>query len=295
MAKTRKATTAARGSRAVRKKKRAPSRTRASYTTVDVEIRNGIALLALARPDVHNAFNAALIAEMTAALAALERDDAVRAVVLLAHGKSFCAGADLNWMREMAAYGDAENLADATALATMLKTLNELSKPTIARVHGAAYGGGVGLIACCDIAIAAQDATFSLSEARLGLIPATIGPYVIDAIGARSARRYFLTAERFTAAEAYRIGLVHDIAIAEALDDRINELLGDLIVAGPCAQAESKALIRAVARRPVDDAMVADTASRIARIRASAEAREGVAAFLAKRKPAWVPVAPEEP
>jgi methylglutaconyl-CoA hydratase len=171
----------------------------------------------------------------------------------------------------------------------MLKTLNGLSKPTIARVHGAAYGGGVGLIACCDIAVAAPEATFSLSESKLGLIPATISPYVIEAIGARAARRYFLTAERFTAAEAYRIGLVHDIVIADTLDDRINELLGALVVAGPGAQAESKALIRAVAHRPIDDKVIADTAARIAKVRASPEGKEGVAAFLSRRAPAWVP------
>ena len=153
-------------------------------------------------------------------------------------------------MKKMAGYGHAENLADATALATMLKTLDRLSKPTIARVHGSVFGGGVGLVACCDIAIAAHDATFSLSEAKLGLIPATIGPYVVEAIGARQARRYFLSAERFTAAEAFRIGLVHDICPLDELDGRINELLGALLVAGPQAQAEAKALIRAVARGP---------------------------------------------
>jgi methylglutaconyl-CoA hydratase len=261
----------------------------ASYTSLTVEIRNGIALVALARPDVHNAFDEMLIAELTTALRALDDDDAVRAVVLLGHGRSFCAGADLNWMKRMAAYGHAENLADAGALATMLHTLDTLTKPTIARVHGAAYGGGVGLVACCDIAIAAQEATFSLSEAKLGLIPATISPYVIEAIGARMARRYFLTAERFDAAEAYRIGLVHDIVLAGDLDNRINELLGALVVAGPRAQAESKALIRAVANRPVDASVIADTAARIARVRATPEAKEGVAAFLGKRPAAWVP------
>jgi methylglutaconyl-CoA hydratase len=238
---------------------------------------------------VHNAFDETLIAEVTAALRALDDDDAVRAVVLRGAGRSFCAGADLNWMQRMAAYGRAENLADAKALATMLVTLNTLTKPTIARVHGAAYGGGVGLVACCDIAIAAQEATFSLSEARLGLIPATISPYVIEAIGARMARRYFLTAERFDAAEAYRIGLVHDIVQAAELDNRINEVLGALVVAGPRAQAESKALIRAVANRPVGASVIADTAARIARVRATPEAKEGVAAFLGKRPPGWVP------
>ncbi len=238
---------------------------------------------------MHNAFDETSIAELTHALVALERDDAVRAVVLLGHGKSFCAGADLNWMKRMAGFGEKENLADAMALATLLKTLYRLPKPTIARVHGAAYGGGVGLVACCDIAIAAQQATFALTEAKLGLIPATIGPYVVEAIGARAARRYFLTAERFEAAEAYRIGLVHDLVLIEELDARINELLGALVVAGPHAQAESKALLRAIAHRPIDDAVSADTAARIARIRKSPEGREGVAAFLGKRRPAWIP------
>jgi len=272
---------------------RAPARkgrsAKAAYRTLAVEIRNGVALVALARPDVHNAFDETLIAELTHALVALDADAAVRAVVLLGHGRTFCAGADLNWMRKMAGYGRAENVADAMALATMLKTLAQMRKPTIARVHGATYGGGVGLVACCDVAVAAIEATFALSEAKLGLIPATIGPYVVEAIGARAARRYFLTAERFDAAEAYRIGLVHDIVPQEALDERINELLGALLVAGPAAQAESKALIRAVANRPIDDAVIADTAQRIAAVRASAEGREGVAAFLDKRAPAWVP------
>jgi methylglutaconyl-CoA hydratase len=267
----------------------------ASYETLIVEIRDDIALIALARPDVHNAFNETLVAEMTSALQAVDADDGVRAVVLLGHGKSFCAGADLNWMKKMSGYGAAENLADATALATMLSTLDRLPKPTIARVHGAAFGGGVGLVACCDIAIGAQDATFSFSEAKLGLIPATISPYVIQAIGARQARRYFLSAERFTAAEAFRIGLLHDLVPADSLDARINEILGALLVAGPKAQASAKSLIRAVAARPIDDAVVADTAQRIATVRASVEGKEGVAAFLDKRAPGWVPEALKQP
>ena len=260
-----------------------------------VDVREAIALVALARPEVHNAFNETLIAELTRALQALDQDQSVRAVVLLGEGKSFCAGADLNWMKKMAGYGRAENLADATALATMLKTLHRLSKPTIARVHGAAFGGGVGLVACCDIAFAALDTTFSLSEAKLGLIPATVGPYVIEAIGVRQARRYFLSAERFSAAEAFRIGLVHDISPIEELDGKINELLGALLLAGPKAQVEAKALIRAVSQRPIDDEVIADTASRIARVRGSTEGKEGVAAFLEKRPPAWVPAALRTP
>ncbi len=178
----------------------------ARYGTITVDVRESVALVMLARPDVHNAFDATLIRELTHALAALDGNPDVRAVVLLGEGRSFCAGADLNWMKAMAGYGAAENLADARALAAMLRTLDLLSKPTIARVHGAAFGGGVGLVACCDIAFAAHDATFSLSEAKLGLIPATIAPYVVDAIGARQARRYFLSAEQFTAAEAFGSG-----------------------------------------------------------------------------------------
>ncbi len=271
-------------------KARRPKRA-AAYATLTVEVRNAVAMVALSRPDVHNAFDETLIDELTRALAALDADDSVRAVILLGEGRSFCAGGDLNWMKRTAGYGHAENVADATALALMLATLAGLSKPTIARVHGAAFGGGVGLVAACDIAIAAQDATFALSEAKLGLIPATIGPYVIEAIGARHARRYFLTAERFTAAEAFRIGLVHDIVPADELDARINELLGTLLLAGPKAQAAAKALIRAVAQRPIDAAVVADTVERIAAVRASPEGREGIAAFLDKRAAAWVPAA----
>jgi len=293
MAATRARAPAAKAAGAAKRKTRAGAKPR--YETLAVEARNGVALLALARPDVHNAFNEALIAELTSALQALDADDSVRAVVLMGQGTSFCAGADLNWMREMAGYGHAENVTDAMALATMLKTLARMTKPTIARVHGAAYGGGVGLVACCDIAVAAQEATFALSEAKLGLVPATIGPYVVEAIGARAARRYFLTAERFEAAEAYRLGLVHDIVRLADLDNRINELLGPLLLAGPHAQAECKALVRAIGERPIDDAVIADTAQRIARVRATPEGREGVAAFLEKRAPAWVPPALRKP
>jgi methylglutaconyl-CoA hydratase len=263
--------------------------------TVAVDVRNDVALLALARPEVHNAFDEVLVAELTATLERLDRDPSVRAVVLMGQGRSFCAGADLGWMRRMAGYGHDENVADARALAEMLRTLAQLTKPTIARVHGAAFGGGVGLVACCDVAVATQQATFALSEAKLGLVPATISPYVIEAIGARQARRYFLTAERFTAAEAYRIGLVHDIVTDEELDARINEILGHLLVAGPCAQAEAKALIHGVAHRRIDDELVAGTAECIAVVRASAEAREGVAAFLDKRVPEWVPASLRKP
>lgn len=253
-----------------------------------VEVHDRVAVVALCRPDVHNAFNDTLIAELTHALRVLDADPAVRVVVLTGQGRSFCAGADLEWMQRMAGYGQAENLADAGALAGMLATLARMGKPTIARVHGAAFGGGVGLVACCDIAIAAEEATFALSEVRLGLVPATIGPYVIEAIGAREARRYFLTAERFDAAEAQRIGLVHEVVPADELDGRIETLVEALLQAGPMAQAAAKALIRAVADRPPDDAVIADTVQRIAAVRASPEGREGVSAFLERRQPAWV-------
>jgi methylglutaconyl-CoA hydratase len=261
-----------------------------AFTTIDATERNGVGLVTLNRPERHNAFDEQVIGELTAALKALDAMPRVRAVILLGAGPSFCAGADLDWMRRMADYDYAQNIADASALAHMLQALATLSKPTIARVHGSAYGGGVGLVACCDIAIATIDATFALSEAKLGLIPATIGPYVIEAMGARAARRYMLTAERFDAAEAYRLGLVHDLAPSvEALDERVNDILGALLLAGPHAQAAAKALVRAVAHRPIDERVIADTAERIAMVRASDEAREGIAAFLTKRSPAWVP------
>ena len=286
MAKAKASNKRAEGAKGARSRALAGAR---SYSALQVDIRNAIALITLNRPEVHNAFDETLIRELTDALRVSEADETVRAVVLLGAGESFCAGADLNWMRKMAGFSRAQNLADARVLTTMLSTLNALSKPTIARVHGAAFGGGVGLVACCDVAVAAHDATFALSEARLGLIPAAISPYVVEAIGARAARRYFLSAERFTAAEAYRLGLLHEIVPSPELDARINELLGYLVTAGPRAQAEGKALIRAVAHRPIEAGVIADTAQRIARVRASPEGKEGVAAFLGKRKAAWVP------
>jgi methylglutaconyl-CoA hydratase len=271
------------------------------YTTLAIELRASVALVMLNRPDVHNAFDETLIAELTDALEALDAEPEVRAVVLLGAGRSFCAGADLNWMRRMANYGRAENLADARGLAKLLSTLANLRKPTLARVHGNVFGGGVGLVACCDIAIGAHDAKFALSEARLGLIPATISPYVSEAIGARQARRYYITGERFEAAEAYRIGLLHDIVPLPELDARINEVLGELMLAGPAAQAEAKALVRNVAHQPIGAKVIDGTARHIAAVRASSEGREGVGAFLGKRKAGWVPapqpqeVAPQEP
>jgi methylglutaconyl-CoA hydratase len=254
------------------------------HTSIDAR---GVATLTLARPELHNAFDDALIAALTAEIGRLGSMETVRAIVLAAEGKSFSAGADLNWMKRMAAYSEAENRRDADALAELMRALNECPKPTIARVQGPAFGGGVGLVACCDMAVAAENATFCLSEVKLGLIPAVISPYVLRAMGARAARRFFLTAEIFDAAEARRLGLVHEVAASEALDDAIEALLAKLLAAGPAALAECKALIARVAESAIDAAMIADTAARIARVRISAEGREGIAAFLAKRKPAW--------
>lgn len=250
---------------------------------------NGVVTLRLNRPTVHNALDDSLVAELTGALRRLETDEAVRIVVLAANGQSFSAGADLQGMRRMASASEAENLADARNLAELMRSLDQLAKPTVALVQGPAFGGGVGLVACCDIAIAADSARFAFSEARLGLIPAVISPYVIAAIGARAARRYFLTAERFDAAEARRIGLVHEVVAASELPTALDRVVAALTAGGPEAQAAAKRLVADVAGRPVDDALLADTASRIARIRASAEGREGIAAFLEKRKPGWVP------
>ena len=249
---------------------------------------DGVVRLTLNRPDVHNAFDDRLIAELTQALESLGEDDGVRAVVLTGAGKSFSAGADLNWMRRMAGYSDEENLADARALARLMQTLNELPKPTVARVNGAALGGGTGLVACCDIAIASDKASFGTTEARLGIIPAVIGPYVIAAIGPRQAKRLMLTGERIPASEAARIGLVHEVAPAERLDAAINAVLDDLLRCGPKAIAAAKRLVRDLTGRPITAEIVDDMAQRIAQLRATAEARDGIVAFLEKRRPAWL-------
>jgi len=247
----------------------------------------GVARVTLDRPQIRNAFDDALISALTSALRGLDADESVRAVVLAGNGPAFCAGGDLNWMKRMAGYGYGENLQDAQALADLMKTLDRMRKPTIARVHGPAYAGGVGLVAACDIAIGVPEAKFCLSEARLGLSPATISPYVVRAMGERMARRYFLTAEVFDAAEAQRIGLLTAVSPSEKLDGEIEEILQHLMQSGPQALVKIKELIRAVASGPVDDAMIADTAKRIAEIRVSPEGREGVASFLEKRKPSW--------
>ncbi len=248
---------------------------------------DGVARLTLNRPEVHNAFNDVLIAELTAALLALEADRRVRSVVLAARGKSFSAGADIGWMRRMADQSEAENLEDARALAGLMSTLDRLAKPTVALVQGPVFGGGVGLVACCDVAIAAEEATFCLSEVKLGLIPSVIGPYVVAAMGQAAARRYMLTAERFSARDALRLGLVHEVVPADRLEETGALVLDHLAQGGPGALAEAKDLIFAVAARPADREMVEETARRIARVRAGEEAREGLSAFLEKRAPGW--------
>jgi methylglutaconyl-CoA hydratase len=254
---------------------------------IEIERSDARATLWLNRPERHNAFDDALIAELSAALVELAADSAIRAVLLAGRGKSFSAGADLAWMKRMAGYTAAENEADALKMAQMLNRLDSFPKPTIALVQGAAMGGGVGLVAACDIAIAAEDAQFAFSEARLGLTPATISPYVIAAIGPRAARRYFLTAERFGARQALHLGLVSAVVPAADLAGEANKLADILCKNSPGAMAEAKRLIADVTGRPIDAALRSETAGRIARQRASVEGREGVAAFLEKRKPSW--------
>jgi len=254
---------------------------------LNVDIRDGVARVTLDRPEVRNAFDDALIASLKKSFAGIEKDRGVRVVVLAGNGPAFCAGADLNWMKRMAKYGHDENLADARALADMLAALDRLPQPTIARVHGPAFAGGTGLVAACDMAIGTPQAKFCFSEAKLGLSPATISPYVLRAIGERAARRYFLSAEVFDAEEALRIGMLSVLVPAAELDATIEGLLQHLLAGGPQAHAKIKNLIRAVAGRPIDEALMADTARRIAEIRVSPEGREGIASFLEKRKASW--------
>ena len=259
------------------------------------EVReDGVARLTLTRAEVHNAFNDQLIAELTQALQGLESDRRVRVVVLAAEGKSFSAGADLNWMKSMAGYSEQENLEDSRKLAGLMRTLNDLKKPTVALVQGSAFGGGVGLVACCDIALTVESAKFALTEVKLGLIPSVISPYVVAAIGQRAARRYFLTGEPFTARRALELGLVHQVVGFDDLETTGEEVVALLLKAGPGAQAAAKDLVFTVADRPVDDALVEETAQRIARIRVGAEGQEGLAAFFEKRRPKWILSGEEE-
>ena len=250
--------------------------------------QGSVLTLTLSRPEVRNAFNDEVIAEITHAFQdAASRAD-VRAVVLTAIGPAFCAGADLNWMRRMADYTRAENLADAGLLAEMLRVMYACPKPTVARVQGDVFAGGMGLVAACDMAVSLDSATYCLSEVKLGLIPATISPYVIRAMGERAAHRYFLTAERFTAAEAHRIGFVHEVVAADQLDAKVDELVAALVNASPNAVRSCKRLVQEVAGRDIDAPLVARTVEGIADIRASSEGREGVQSFLQKRKPSWL-------
>ncbi|WP_409519484.1 enoyl-CoA hydratase/isomerase family protein [Pulveribacter sp.] len=246
------------------------------------------ATITLTQPEVRNAFSDEVIAEITAAFQEVGARDDVRAVVLAAEGPAFCAGANLNWMRRMSDYTRAENLADAGKLAEMLRVIYECQKPTIARVQGDVYAGGMGLVAACDMAVSVDTAGFCLSEVKLGLIPATISPYVIRAMGARAAHRYFLTAERFDAQEALRIGFVHEVVAADQLDARVDALVKALASASPNAVRACKRLVQDVAERAIDGQLIAATVEGIADIRASDEGREGVQSFLQKRKPAWV-------
>lgn len=253
------------------------------------EIDAGVGIVTLNRPERHNAFDDAMVAELSEALLSMASDPGVRVVVISSIGKSFCAGADLEWMQRAAGYDFEQNKRDAGALAEMLRRIADCPKPVIARVQGPAYGGGVGLIAACDVAVATFEARFALTEVRLGLIPAVIGPHVIAAIGQRYARRYMLTAEIFSAAEAYRIGLIHEMVADEAaLDAAVGEWVEAILNNGPRALTEAKALIRAIAGRPFSAELIEDVVERIARVRVSPEGQEGMAAFLAKRKPNWI-------
>lgn len=250
---------------------------------------HNIANITLNRPEVHNAFDNQLIQQLTAELENIDKDPNVRVVILAANGKSFCAGADLNWMKKMANYSHEENLKDSLALARLMKTLNTLSKPTIALVQGPAFGGGVGLIACCDIAIANLKARFCLSEVKIGLTPAVISPYVIAAIGERAARRYFLTAERFDAEEASRLGLIHQtVSSPDELQNAGEQIAQKLLNNSPEAVAITKKLIANVSKKPIDEELIQLTAKCIADIRISKDGQEGITAFLEKRKPSWI-------
>jgi methylglutaconyl-CoA hydratase len=251
-------------------------------------IDNHIATLTLNRPEIHNAFDDVLIKELTEQLQQLDKNPQVRVVLLTANGKSFSAGADINWMKRMAQYSEQENVQDALVLARLMQTLNNLRKPTMALVQGAVYGGGVGLVACCDIALAAPAASFCLSEVKLGLIPAAIGPYVIAAIGERAARRYFLTAERFDAQQAHRLGLVHEIVAENVLVTRGKELALQLLTNSPQALVTAKKFIADIAHKSIDEKITQFSAKTIAQLRASSEGQEGLSAFLEKRKPTWI-------
>jgi methylglutaconyl-CoA hydratase len=258
------------------------------YQAVQLDIADGIATIWMNRPDRHNAFDETLIAELDDAFRRLDDDPHTRVIVLGGRGKSFSAGADLNWMRRAAGYTVEENLRDARALAATLRSIDRAHKPTIARIHGAALGGGTGLACACNVAIATTEASFATTEVKFGIVPATIGPYVVRAIGERNAYRYFLTAERFDANEARRIGMVHEVCAPDDLDGRVHAIASSLLVGGPRAQFAAKQLIRTLAHCAVDEVVIEETAQCIANLRATPEAKEGIAAFLEKRPPGWL-------
>ena len=259
------------------------------YQSIITEVDDCVGLLTLNKPDRHNTLDETLVAEISDALIALEADPEVRAIVVSSTGKSFCAGADINALRRAAGQSESENLDDARQFARLLTTLDQLAKPTIARIQGPAYGGGIALIAACDIAVATYDAQFALTEVKQGIVAAVASPFILAAIGQRHCRRYMLSAERFSAAEAYRIGLVHEIVPGdEQLDEAIGEIIDNLLKSGPQAQAECKALLREVAGRAIDASIADETAQCIGRVLASPEGVEGLSAFLEKRKPNWI-------
>ena len=255
--------------------------------TLDIHIEGHVAKVFLNRPEVRNAFNDGVITELAETFTRLGQDPGVRAIVLGGHGKAFCAGADLNWMKSMAGYGWEDNRADATRLAEMLWAIYSCPLPVVGRLHGDCYAGGMGLAACCDVLVAAEGMHFCLSEARLGLLPATISPYVMRAMGEQAARRYFITAERFSAAQARDMGFVHELVALDALDPKVDEIVALLVANGPAAVKACKRLVQDFAGREITPELRAETARRIADIRASDEGREGVQAFLNKREPAW--------
>lgn len=258
------------------------------FTKLKLTFEGAVARIWLDQPDTRNAFDDIVIAELTQAFLDAGAAPQVRAIVLGADGPAFCAGANLNWMRRMADYTRDENLADAGKLAAMLRVIADCPKPTIARVQGDVYAGGMGLVAACDLAVSVDSAWFCLSEVKIGLVPATISPYVIRAMGTRAAQRYFLTAERFTAAEAHRIGLVHEVVASDALDEKVEMWVKAFAGNSPAAVMACKKLVAEVAGREIDESLIAMTVEGIADIRASDEGREGVQAFLQKRKPSWI-------
>jgi methylglutaconyl-CoA hydratase len=259
-----------------------------TYQTILVEITHGTATVTLNRPEVRNAFNETVIGELNDVFLELGQNDQVRAIVLAANGPAFCAGADLNWMKKIATYTPEQNLEDAQQLAEMLYQIYSCSKPVIAKVQGDCYAGGMGLVAACDISVSVDTAQFCLSEVKLGLIPATISPYVIKAMGANAARRYFITAERFSAQEAHRIGFVHEAVAAENLEQTVAQIVNAIVNNGPNAVVAAKWLVEDVTGAEIEEDLLTYTAECIADIRSSDEGREGVASFLEKRKPNWL-------